>query len=307
MKVFLNRRPVIGPWGGGAHFINAFSDLAPTMGVEITHSPFAADVLLIVGLDRGDTGISIDDALKLRSKRIVIRVNENDARKGTTGVDAAMAHAIQHSDGSVFVSNWIRDYFRGRLNDTRIIESSVVVTNGVDRSVFHPRPQNMLYDCSRMRIVAHHWSDNRHKGADFYEFLDDFCDKNPSYMFHYTGRHKCSFKGSNTLVTPACSGHDLGNALSFPRQSHNIYVSASRFDPGPNHILESLASGLETWVHSDGGGSVEFAGSDHTFKTEEDLVKILHRSWSLKRPNAFVPQTWSECVQSYVDYMGTLT
>lgn len=306
MKVFVNRKPVVGPWGGGAHFINAFFALAPTMGVEIVDNVKSADIALLVGMDRGDTGVCIYDFVASGGPKIVVRVNENDARKGTRGVDDFIEMSIRRSHGTVFVSNWIKEYFRPRFVDSGKFESSSVVVNGVDRSVFFPQQPILLYDCLRMRIIAHHWSDNRRKGGDVYEFIDRYCNDHSEYEFHYIGRPCGVFKGKNTIVTPPCAGKDLGKALSWSKQSHNIYISASRFDPGPNHILEPLACGLETWVHADGGGAVEFAGSDHMFKTEDDLIAILQRKWSEDRPNTFVPPTWNECVQSYVEYMRTL-
>lgn len=307
MKVFLNRKPVLGPWGGGNQWVRAFWEHAPSMGVQIVDRMGDSDVVLLVGMDRGDTGVCILDVLSSKH-RIVTRVNENDARKGTKGVDDFMGMSIMRSDGVVFVSNWIRDYYRDKVLSPEKLDSATVVVNGVDRNVFCPYPSIRLYDCSLLRIVAHHWSDNPMKGADVYEFLDRYCDddKNGS-RFHYIGRHRPTLKGKNTYITPPCHGHELGKALGDPTQAHNVYISGSRFDPGPNHILEALACGLEVWVHADGGGSVEFAGQNHAFRTEEELVKVLERkSYGLSEPNTFVPPTWRDCIQSYVDYMETL-
>ena len=52
-------------------------------------------------------------------------------------------------------------------------------------------------------------------------------------------------------------------------------MSASRFDPGPNHILESIACQIPTYVASDGGGAVEFAGKDHAFEDLDQLFRII--------------------------------
>ena len=87
--------------------------------------------------------------------------------------------------------------------------------------------------------------------------------------FTYIGRHRGTFK--NTRCIEPCTGVELSRRL----QGHDVYISGSRFDPGPNHILEALAVGLPTYVHKDGGGAVEFAGTDHTFSNLSELEELI--------------------------------
>jgi glycosyltransferase involved in cell wall biosynthesis len=82
---------------------------------------------------------------------------------------------------------------------------------------------------------------------------------------------------------------------------HDVYVSGSRFDPGPNHVLEALACGLPTYVHQNGGGAVEFAGEDHTYEDWKQLEQVL--TGPTFTANSFVPPEWNDCVQQYVTYL----
>jgi len=307
MRMYINRLPVSGPWGGGNLFVSAFHKRAPALGEnrdielvmdETGRTPI--DVILLAGLDNDGTGISVDQAVMYQMYvkpdcKIVLRVNENDARKGTTHMDDMLVRVSEHLDGTVFVSHYLQDYFNERGWKC---PNQAVIYNGVAHDVFSPQPK---FDDNKLHIVAHHWSDNRMKGADIYEQLDVFVGERPDkFAFTYIGRHQCDFK--NTTVVKPLAGKALGQELG----KHDVYVSASRFDPGPNHILEALSCGLPTWVHRDGGGCVEFAGDDHAYENWDRLQEIL------RAPNPVAPnsnavklRTWQECVQEYIDYLET--
>jgi hypothetical protein len=78
---------------------------------------------------------------------------------------------------------------------------------------------------------------------------------------------------------------------------YDVYISGSLFDPGPNHILESLACNIPTYVYIDGGGCVEFAGNTHAYNTFEDLKDMLMIKNYTK--NTFIPDSWQECMSQY--------
>lgn len=299
MKVYMNRKFRVGPWGGGNQFVRAFHELAEkTPGVEdlldetMSINP---DAMLIVGLERESaTEIGIEQAImyKMYVKsdcKLILRVNENDARKGTGTVDAMWKKVSAHVDGTVFVSNWIRDYFLAKGWDC---QNNTVIHNGVLKNVFKPYPK---FNDGKLHIVAHHWSDNWLKGFDIYERLDELVAANPDkYEFTYVGRHKSS-NFTHTKVIRPLSGMALGEELG----KHDVYVSASRFDPGPNHVLEALACGLPTYVHKDGGGCVEFAGIDHAFYDWAHLEALLTQGQRCCNANSFVPPTWETCIAEY--------
>lgn len=305
VKIYINRTPIRGPWGGGAHFINAFHRIVPDMGHEIVppeSMTVAPDVILIAGLDNDGCCISAEQAIMYkvmmesrgRDVKVVIRVNENDARKGTTNVDDYLLKLAEHMDGTVFVSNWLRDYFmeRGWPGDN----NHIVIVNGVDRKIFKPQPK---LDNGKLNIVTHHWSDNYMKGFDVYEQLDEFVGQNPDkFAFTYIGRHRHTFK--HAVTVGPLHGKQLGEELG----KHDVYVSASRFDPGPNHVAESISCELPTYVHANGGGCVEFAGNDHVYRDWEELKKILVNGQF--EPNSTKFSSWSDCIDQYVKFIKEL-
>lgn len=298
MKTYINRRPNYSPWGGGAKFVNAFCLEVPKLGSELvtTNDPEGTpDVILIAGLENDGTGMSAEQAIMYRLYRpdvkLILRVNECDARKATTHMDGQLLKLAAYMDGTVFVSQWMSDYFveKGWPDENR-----TVIVNGVDGDVFKPAPK---LGNGKTNIVAHHWSENLMKGYDIYNEIDELCDREPEkFSFTYIGRHRNTFKHTNCAGT--LNGKKLGEELG----KHDVYVSASRFDPGPNHILESLSCGLPTYVHIDGGGCVEFAGDDHVFKDWPELETLL-RSGDFKKNDKFTPPTWQACISEYNAFM----
>lgn len=315
MKVFINRKIVEGSWGGGNHFVRAFHNIAPKFGMDVTSDAndlHTVDAILIIGIDPDNTGVGAYEAFIARRSlpnqpKIVARINENDARKGTTGVDEMMMNLVHHSDGAVYVSNWLKDYYDERWLVPSMRQShdnAAVIINGVDKEIFRIYGGIKIFDHVELCVRAHHWSSHVLKGFDFYNLIDEFADKNDWCKFHYIGRDRRTFKGKNTIITPACHGKVLGHALGNQTSLYEIYISASRHDPGPNHCIEAIACGLETYAHVDGGGAVEFAGADHTFFSFDELQKIMERSLAGEyHPNDFVPPTWEDCISKYVEYI----
>ena len=135
------------------------------------------------------------------------------------------------------------------------------------------------------------------KGFDVYEAIDEFV-KDTDFTFTYIGRELGTFK--NTKIIPPLFGEELGKELS----RYDLYVSGSLWDPGPNHILESIACQIPTYVTGDGGGAVEFAGEDHTFENMDQLFRII-RSRSYVN-NSLSINSWRQCTDQYLDLVRSL-
>ena len=272
MKVLLNRKPVHGPWGGGNGFVKALISGLQNSGHEVVHNLQQDIDCFFIADPRADSASpGLEEILQSygNSKPIIQRINECDARKNTEHMDILLLECSQYLDKTVFVSKWMENYF---LKRGWRCSNICNIHNGVDKNVFQPtkKPHRKINS-----IVAHHWSNNILKGFDAYEFLDYLAGKG-IIEFTYIGRHRNSFQ--NTNIIEPCTGKNLAASLAI----HDIYISGSRFDPGPNHILEALAVGLPTYVHRDGGGAVEFAGKNNTFKNlcelEEIILKNNHES-----------------------------
>ncbi len=296
--MLINRRPVNGPWGGGNNFTRALFELAPKYGFEPT-TKLTDDVGVIFMIDPryDELGISLNEVASFKmhkpNTKVVYRINECDKRKGeSNSVDPLINITSQFSDICIFISDWIRDY---HVNQTWKCQKNVVIYSGVNTEHF----SQTSTESQKIRIVTHHWSDNPLKGQDIYEMLDQWLDLNPDFEFTYIGRTNARLK--NTRIIPPLFGKALGEQLA----KHDVYVSASRFDPGPNHIIESLACKIPTYAHVDSGGAVEMVGDDHTYTTFDDLDKILSRR-VYEMNNVFVPYDWDECMKRYFEQISKL-
>ena len=283
-----------GPWGGGNHFLKGFVEEANKRGHTITYSiENDIDAIYLHDPRPDELGISINIAINYKSyfpqTLLIHRVNECDARKGTVGVDDMLRETSKYTDFTLFVSNWMKEYHQSR---SWKCDATSVFINGINKDHFFPREK---MNNGKINIVTHHWSNNDLKGFDIYNELDEWVAKNPEFTFTYIGREQGGFK--NTKVVPPLFGKDLGDELG----KYDVYVSASRHDPGPNHILESLACEIPTYAHVEGGGAVEFSGDSHTFSSMEDLEKILLSKDYQK--NSMLPEDWSDRMSILFDQL----
>lgn len=279
-------------------WVKSAYDFFPRLGLDIVDIHENPDVIFIAGLGSENGSISVVDAIRYkksvngRKVNLVLRVNENDARKGTKGVDEAIRAVSQEMDHVVFVSEWLQNYFHPMSWRTKTSH----IHNGVDTEVFKTSAK---LDNDKVNIVTHHWSDNFLKGFDVYDELDKWIGRNEDFTFTYIGRDRGSFR--NTRVIKPLFGKSLGEELG----RYDVYVSASRFDPGPNHIIESLSCGIPTYVHEQGGGCVEFAGQDHVYTSLESLLNIMvSKSYVLNE--SWKPKEWSRCMAEFASLARNL-
>jgi glycosyltransferase involved in cell wall biosynthesis len=272
MKILVNRKPVAGPWGGGNLFLKSLYENLPKLGHEIvTKIEPNIDLILIINPRYDQLGISINEAIHYKQKhpqvKIIQRINDCDARKNTEGVDDMLIQCSEYLDATIFVSNWMKKYF---LEKGWKCSRNFILFNGVKK--VHEKVSKL--NNGKINLVTHHWSDNYLKGFDVYDFLDDFVSSNSNFTFTYVGRERGTFKNSR-VVSPLC-----GDDLHLELKKYDVYVSASRYDPGPNHILEAISCELPILVHCDGGGAVEFGMSKckkNIFLDFKDLISKLER------------------------------
>ena len=291
--------PVTGPWGGGNLFLKAFCKIFTDNNHEVVFKlEPGLDAIFMHDPRYGNTGISIKEIHDYKIKnpyvKVFHRVNECDARKNTNGMDDLLRNCSHISSHTFFVSNWIRDY---HLSKGWGCQSHSVAYNGVDTDHFKPRKK---IENGKINIVTHHWSDNEMKGLDYYMFLDEFVKNDNRFTFTYIGNCKAKFKNSK-IVAPL-SGLQLGKELS----KYDVYVSGTRFDPGPNHIIESVACGIPTFVYSQGGGAVEFAGIKNSFNNTDELVELLNSDFSSVK-SEYKPESWEDRMRTVMKVMQEYT
>lgn len=294
VKLFVNRKPVNGPWGGGNNFIHSLFTYAREFNIKIVTDPGQTfDAILMLDPRYDESGVSINEISNFKTRNpscpVFYRVNECDARKGTNEIDDIILKMHPYIDEYIFVSNWMMGYFNDRAIQSK---KSSVIYNGVDKDHFFENTTKQ--QSQKLRVVTHHWSNNLLKGFDIYDQLDKIIPDN-NIEFTYVGRDRGSFK--HTKVIPPLAGRDLGDAI----RDHDLYLSASRNDPGPNHVIEAVASCLPILAHAEGGGSVEFAGKMNTYNSFDELVALLNARTFQKSPVTF--NDWKSCIEVYANHI----
>ena len=260
--VAFNLRPRSGPYGGGNQWADQLSTYLHRCGYRIVYH-LDDSVDLVMGTHAGLGGtlrFSYEEVLEAKKRnprlRCIQRINDNDLRKGTGGMDAQLAAANRAADHTVFVSDWLRDY-----HSTKWFESSKphsVILNGADPAVFHPFGNNPWDGKNSFRVVTHHWSDNPSKGFDVYGQIDEAIEAGslPGVELRIVGRWPREIHWKSAHTYAACARRRLAERL---RECH-VAVTASRHEPGAMHPVEALQCGLPLLYTSDSGGTVELGG-----------------------------------------------
>jgi len=252
MKIFFNRVPKYEPYGGGNQFLYRLVEILQERGHEVCyHLEDNIDVIFMMDPRPGDIGYSVEhiESYKRLNPRVKIlhRVNECDARKGTNFMDPLLLRGMGISDRVVFISQWLKEYFQ----DRGFSRDSHVIYNGCNLKHFHQMPHKRN---DPIKVVTHHWSDNYMKGFDLYVEIDKFLVQNPGrFDFTYVGRYWSGYMPQATRVVAPTSGTNLGNEL----RKHDVYVTASRNEPCGMHHIEGAACGLPVLYHSETGGIKE--------------------------------------------------
>lgn len=258
-KIAFNLRPRHGPYGGGNQWASQLVSHLRRCGYKVVYR-LDEDVDLVMGTHAGLAGgleFSYDDvvAAKHRNPRLrcIQRINDNDARKTSRGMDSFLAAANRAADHTVFVSRWLRAYHSERWFHAG--RPGSVITNGADPSHFHPLGNREWRPGETFRLVTHHWSDNPAKGFDVYARIDEMIASGllPGVELHVIGRWPSEIRWRAARTHPPCTGRLLGEKL---RGCHAA-VTASRYEPGAMHPVEALQCGLPLLYTAETGGTVE--------------------------------------------------
>jgi len=282
MKIFFNRIKRKEAYGGGSHFVTSMVDYLEKKGHVVVFQMQEKDnvikdidVIFLIDPRPGDIGYSINHAIAYKNQinknvKIIHRVNECDARKNTSFMDEMLVETSKHTDKTVFISKWLKEYFieKGFKN----AKNSSVIYNGCNISHFFPMKNKKIKD--KIKIVTHHWSDNWMKGFDLYKFIDQEV-VDDQFEFTYIGRYCKDYKPTNTKLIDPLWGPELGAEL----RKHDIYVTASRFEPCGMHHVEGAASGMPIIYYKDCGGINELCknhGEEYSnfddFKLKLELI-----------------------------------
>jgi glycosyltransferase involved in cell wall biosynthesis len=302
MKISINSKIFDRPYGGGMQFATFLGKFLRSKGCKVVHTLKDDDIDIILHVTpfpflMKSSGYSYLDAYayKLTHPQTVIiqRVNECDERKGTHHMNTRLANVRKYSDAATYTATWVKNLLYHPDIDNH--KPSYLVLNGADTDIFHPLQNKQRNPSTKLKLVTHHWSDHYQKGHDIYQKLDVLLGtKSWSDLFEFTyiGNYPkhLVYKHTN-LVEPL-----TGTALADELRKHDVYLTASRNEPGGQHHVEGALCGLPL-LYIDSGGIPEYCdgyGIKFTPETFEAAVMRMQREYPM----------WHERV---LDYQNTST
>ena len=251
MRIFVNREPRQGPWGGGNKTLAGICEFLRKEGHEVFFDLVEGlDVLVCFDPRPDHRGIwyqTLWDYKQRYGSKIVQRVGDLGTHSKPELFDL-VKQTIPHSDAVIFPSIWARNHSQHTGNNFNIIPN---------------RPSPIFYDHSDEintsihkipRVVTHHWSNNPLKGFDIYRIIDE--EYSGLIDFTYIGRLPDGFSFNNSTHISPIDDQELSKRLP----KYDFYLTASRLEAGANHVLEALACKLPVVYHTDGGSITEYVG-----------------------------------------------
>lgn len=297
MKIYVNREPIVGPYGGGNRVLSAIcSELNERKHIVAFRPERDIDLIFCMDPRRSQSGVEYSHLERMRDAfgcPILQRVGDVGTH-GKPDLTHLLKKTVQESDIVVYPSEWAREQISDHVNNSRIIKN---------------KPVGDFYLCREKRdntssIFTHHWSDNRRKGFELYQSLDRWSGSE-NFTFTFMGRVPQGINLSRT-VSPGTT-----DQIIHEMKNHGIYVTASEEEAGANHVLEAMAAGLPIVYRSSGGSIVEYCkdfGIQYT--TEEELKSALvevrdNYDFYSKRVEEF-DGTVTDTAKEYVDLMESM-
>ena len=276
--------------------------------------------------------------------KLITRVNDCDERNGAFGADLAYSVLLPRCDATIFVSSWMKNYtLKENVScqnnhviyngvDKSIFKPNVKINNGKINIVTHHWSDNELKDGGLNKFLDNfiwkHMSEftfNHIGRTKYYSMIHspNFADANRcgwgSQCIDEFGQLYLCTEQEKSNKKKCIHGNDIidylqfsidykspmyGQALGNELGRYDVYISNSYADPGPNHCLEAISCGLPVYVSASGGGAVELAGADHTFKDFSELETILLKK-DFKQ-NSTKLNSWEDCISSYLKVIENL-
>ena len=278
IRLFLSFQPSNISYGGGNSFcLSIVNFLFPRDNVTVTYALEGdIDIFLIIDPYKGpykryglDDVVSYKETQLTRGRHrsyIIVRVNDCDITRPGGVRERKIIERYKQIDYLVFNSHFIQSYY---LREHPVLQhvNREVIYNGGNPDIFYPLAPKKKG--SPVRVVTHHWSSNLYKGYDVYyrlwKYFQDMeytsrtwwellhlkeVSNQPPFKFVFIGKNVPDTFREVPIKGPY-HGHELADQL----RSCDIYITASRYDSCPNHVIEALLCGLPIlYTSSEGGG-----------------------------------------------------
>ena len=249
MKVYINRRPKFGPWGGGIKTVNKFVSMLEEAGHNVVFRLEPnIDIIFCIDPRPNENREWYQNFLNYRrgspSTKIVQRVGDLGTHSKPE-LTELVRQTLNYSDFFIFPSEWARDYIG-------FIGENYKVVYNRPMEGFHNHKVRDTPLPEKVHLVTHHWSMNPKKGFHLYQQLEDHIRATGDFVFTYIGRKPDNINISNHIKP--ISALELAKELT----KHDVYITASIQEAGANHVLEAIAAGLPVVYHKDGGSIVNY-------------------------------------------------
>jgi hypothetical protein len=257
-KILFTLKPLEESFGGGNFFVKNLSSYLISKNYKVIYElePNIDLIFIIDPRKNKSNNFKYQEIAEYKKKypnvKIIHRINENDKkREKTINIEPLIIETMKIADIVVFVSKWMQNYYIDKYN-LKINSKSII--NGCDESVFYPLKEKKFDKNNKIKIVTHHFSSNYLKGFHIYNKLDELLnDKNQKFEFTFIGNYHEDYKPKNIHIVKACNGMKLANKL----RKHDIYLTATQYEPGAMHYLEGISCGLPVLFCKNGGGTKE--------------------------------------------------
>ena len=269
MRVYINRKPVTGPWGGGNKTLTELVKQLVNAGHEVVYQLNHNDIDLIFCFDPRPNNIGewyqnfIDYKIKHRTP-IVQRVGDCGTH-GKPQLTDLVKQSVQYSDFIIFPSDWARKLIGYDGRNCQIIHNAPL-------AAFHEAKRTHPQEGEKIRIVSHHWSPNPKKGYSLYKKLDEYLLGRDNLSFMYIGQWPIEPLVNSEYYSPTGDNKFISEKIS----ACDIYLTASEEEAGANHVLEGMACGLPVVYHMNGGSIPEYChGYGLGFENFDQMIASL--------------------------------
>ncbi len=256
MKILFTLKPPEGSGGGGCFFVKNLVNYFKKKKIEIVYTlQKNIDLIFIIDPRKNSTNnFHIDQIINYKKKnpntKIIHRVNECDIkRKKSINIEPLILKAMKNADHVVFVSDWLKNYYHTKYK-LNLKCSSII--NGCDSKFFFPKFKKIDFK-KKIKIITHHFSNNYLKGFEIYNQIDKLLNNNCNFTFTFVGNYNKDYRPKNIKLLKATQGIELANII----REHDIYLTATQFEPGAMHYVEGLSCGLPILFRKNGGGAFE--------------------------------------------------
>ena len=245
--------------------------------------------------------------LRYPGTKIIQRINDTDIARPLDRPwrVQALLESNKIADHTVFISEWVKNHYVERGYNPK--KPNTVIINGCNQDWYFPISEKKL-DRSNIRLITHHWSDNYMKGFDLYHYIDKIVENHENISFTYMGRYnKKDHDPKNSLIIEPKYGPEIGDVL----RSHDIYVTAARWEACGMHHIEGSACGLPVIYHSSGGAIPEVCRNHGVeFSSLEEFLPSLRKAIedyeSIRSRIDYDYLSMSRCCQEYENVIKNL-